>query len=223
MSGRSRNHKQEEAARIHLFETLRAAFRFPKLGGDLSGCNPERNTPMTVYTRGTCEKNHKHNGYCETWYYDFMIRRVRYREAIPEARTEAEAKCAETKARQEVYEGRYGKPRGSTPFKQFVQEQYLPWARTNNRSVATAETMARMLIAYFGEKPLADITSLIVERFKRDRLAEKTQRDKERKPGSVNCELAYLSKILSLAVESGELAINPCARVKRLRADNGRD
>jgi hypothetical protein len=43
------------------------------------------------------------------WYYDFMIRHVRYREAIPEARTKAQAEQVETKVRLSIFEGKYCK------------------------------------------------------------------------------------------------------------------
>src|ERR1043166_9474430 len=43
------------------------------------------------------------------YYYDFMIRRQRYRGAIPEARTKAEAEQAETKIKNKVDERKYGK------------------------------------------------------------------------------------------------------------------
>ena len=45
---------------------------------------------MTIRKRGT------------RYYYDFMIRRQRYRGAIPEARTKAEAEQAETKIKSKV-------------------------------------------------------------------------------------------------------------------------
>ena len=73
---------------------------------------------MTIRKRGT------------RYYYDFMIRRQRYRGAIPEARTKAEAEQAETKIKNKVYERKYGKISASRPFAEFVRGTYLPWART---------------------------------------------------------------------------------------------
>ena len=52
---------------------------------------------MTIRKRGT------------RYHYDFMIRRQRYRGAIPEARTKAEAEQAETTIKTKVYERKYGK------------------------------------------------------------------------------------------------------------------
>lgn len=38
------------------------------------------------------------------YHYDFMIRRKRYRGALPEARTKAEAQQAESKIKNKIYE-----------------------------------------------------------------------------------------------------------------------
>ena len=55
------------------------------------------------------------------WYFDFQIRGVRYREAIPEARTKFQAEQAETKARDQVFQGTYGTSQlGNQDFGQFV-------------------------------------------------------------------------------------------------------
>jgi hypothetical protein len=81
---------------------------------------------MPVENRGTA-KNPR-------WRYAFTIRGVRYRQAIPEARTKYEAEQAEVHARLEVYEGRYGRPTGEKDLVEFVQEIYLNWARANKRS-----------------------------------------------------------------------------------------
>lgn len=70
----------------------------------------------------------------DRWHYAFCIRGVRYRGKIPEARTKFQAEKAETQIRQDVYEGRYGKPTGDEDFIRFVQEVYEPWAKESKRS-----------------------------------------------------------------------------------------
>src|ERR1051325_11426938 len=82
----------------------------------------ERTMTMSVHKRGT------------KWHYAFCIRGVRYRGAIPEASTKFDAEKAETKIRQDVYEGRYGRPTGNKDFGKFVEEVYKPWAMENKRS-----------------------------------------------------------------------------------------
>ena len=69
------------------------------------------------------------------WHFDFQIKGVRYREAIPEARTKWQAEQAETKARDQVYQGIHGTPQlGIQEFCQFVSETYMPWAKANKRT-----------------------------------------------------------------------------------------
>ena len=64
------------------------------------------------------------------WYFDFQIRGVRYRKAISQARTKFQAEQAETKARDQVFQGTYGTSHlGNQGFSEFVSETYLPWAK----------------------------------------------------------------------------------------------
>src|SRR6185295_2450945 len=52
---------------------------------------------------------------------------------------EGPSQKAETKIRQEVYDGRYGRPTGETSFEKFVEDVYKPWARENKRSFENNE------------------------------------------------------------------------------------
>jgi meiotically up-regulated gene 157 (Mug157) protein len=99
---------------------------------------------MTIRKRGT------------RYYYDFMIRRQRYRGAIPEARTKAEAEQAETKIKNKVYERKYGKISASRPFAEFVRGTYLPWARANKRSRKDDEFHAKVFCRHFGNRSLSE-------------------------------------------------------------------
>ena len=66
------------------------------------------------------------------WNYDFRVRGVRYRGAIPEARTKWQAEQAETKIKQEVFEGRFGLVQsGMIKLDRFIDEIYMPWAKAN--------------------------------------------------------------------------------------------
>ena len=77
------------------------------------------------------------------WYFDFQIRGARYREAIPEARTKFQAEQAETKARDQVFQGTYGMSQlGNEDFCEFVSETYLPWAKANKRTWRNDEIIA---------------------------------------------------------------------------------
>ena len=66
------------------------------------------------------------------WYFDFQIRGARYREAIPEARTKFQAEQAETKARDQVFQGTYGTS-------QFGNQELRPVCERNVFAVGQSE------------------------------------------------------------------------------------
>ena len=98
----------------------------------------------------------------DRWHYAFCIRGVRYRGALPEARTKFEAEKAETKIRQEVYEGRYGRPTGEKDFGRFVEEVYKPWARENKRSFDNNEKYKLPMICSVLTGPRGHLLPLVV-------------------------------------------------------------
>jgi integrase len=165
---------------------------------------------MTIRKRGT------------RYYYDFMIRRQRYRGAIPEARTKAEAEQAETKIKNKVYERKYGKISASRPFAEFVRGTYLPWARANKRSKKDDEFHAKVFCRHFGNRSLSEIDHQMIEEFKVKRMESVTRFGRTRKPGSVNRELAILSGIFRMAVDYEEIPQNPCRKVQKLPENNQR-
>lgn len=154
------------------------------------------------------------------WHYDFAVRRVRYRGAIPEARTRWQAEQAEARIRDEVFEHKYGEGRRRVAFSDFVREVFVPWTDANKRSAKSDHIFLKVLGGFFGRMDLGDITQIHIERFKRERIAAPAWGGKTRRPASVNRELACLSKILKLARENGYL--NETPRVKFLREDNKR-
>jgi integrase len=174
------------------------------------GCNQIRSNRMTIRKRGT------------RYYYDFMIRRQRYRGAIPEARTKAEAEQAETKIKNKVYERKYGKNSASRPFAEFVRGTYLPWARANKRSRKDDEFHAKVFCRHFGNRSLSEIDHQMIEEFKVKRMESVTRFGRTRKPASVNRELAILSGIFRMAVDYDEISQNPCRKVQKLPENNQR-
>ncbi|MGH9762206.1 MAG: tyrosine-type recombinase/integrase [Blastocatellia bacterium] len=157
------------------------------------------------------------------WYYDFMIRKVRYRAAIPEARTKREARDVEASIRRQIYEGTYGKEQGTVSLTYYAKDVYLPWARANKKSFKADEYHVSVFESYFADKTLGEFSRILIERFKLDRLAVETRGNRSRKPASVNRELACLSRIFSMAVIDGHVSHNPCLQVKKLRENNKRD
>ena len=160
----------------------------------------------------------------------FCIRGVRYRSAVPEARTKFEAERAETEAKQAVFEGRYGRPTGEHEFAKFVgnpdaekfqfeEGTFLAWAKENKRSWRHDVFRARALVGFFRGKTFAQISPLLVEKFKSERrrstITFKEKPERDRSVASVNRDLELLSRIFTLAIERGLTDSNPCSKVRR--------
>ncbi|HYL98683.1 MAG TPA: hypothetical protein VEZ90_06990, partial [Blastocatellia bacterium] len=109
------------------------------------------------------------------WHYDFMIRKVRYRGAIPEARTKKEARDVEAAIRRQVYEGKYGKEQGTVCLTHYAKNVYLPWARANKKSYKADEYHVAVFESFFADKTLGEFSRILIERFKVDRLAAQTR------------------------------------------------
>jgi hypothetical protein len=104
----------------------------------------------------------------------------------------------------------------------FIDDIYLPWAKSNKNSWLNDYYNAVTLKNYFGQKKLREIQPLDIERFKSKRLATQTKHDTQRAPASVNREFEMLSRVYNLAIEVGEADTNPCLRVKKFKLDNER-
>jgi integrase len=153
------------------------------------------------------------------WYFDFMVRRTRYRGAIPEARTIHQAKQAEARIRSEIFEGKYGQGK-SISLKYFIEQIYLPWAESSKLSVETDRYHVQAIVAYFGDMPMRNVSQIQVEKFKNELIVKPTRQKAARKPATVNRGLAVLSRVFSLAREYGYINTNPVSRVRKLREDN---
>lgn len=149
------------------------------------------------------------------WYSDFRFKKQRIRRVLPDARTQDQAKRAEARMRDQFFEGSYGDPAAAHTFIEFARTVWLPYSKAHKRSHRCDLRHFQTFREYFQHKTFADITSLTIEKFKRDRL-------KTLKPASVNRELAALSKIFSLAIQQKVTSDNPCRQVKKLIENNAR-
>ena len=69
--------------------------------------------------------------------YDFRDRvtGTRYRKIVPLARTKWDAEQAETVAKKELFEKRFGvEEKGTALLSEFLDEVYLPWSKANKKS-----------------------------------------------------------------------------------------
>jgi integrase len=184
---------------------------------------------MPVENRGTAKR--------PRWRYAFTIRGVRYRASIPEARTKYEAEQAETEAKKEVFEGRYGRPSGECAFAKFIGDPdaegfefeegtFLAWAKENKKSWRNDVSRAKALLQQFRGKTFAQISPLSIEKFKSDRRRStvefKHRPARDRSLASVNRELELLSRIFTRAIELKLTANNPCDQVRRFELSNKR-
>lgn len=174
---------------------------------------------MPVFKR-KCQRCKTRCNHREVWYYAFSIRGIRYRKAVPEARTKYEAEQAETEARKAVYDGKYGKEPSNITLKDFIEKHYMPWAKSEKRSWNSDESRSKALISYFKNKKMREISEITVNAFKKQRLATPTVNDGTRAPATVNRELQLLRRIFNLAIERGLLQTNPCKRMKLLFENN---
>lgn len=152
-----------------------------------------------------------------------MIKRSRYRGTIAGAQTKQEAKDAEAAVRREVFEGTYGKPKGDGSFIEYAEQVFLPWSESNKRSWRSDQTKVAVFNQSFAGKSFREITPMLIEKFKRARLQTATPSGRPRRVASVNRELAYISKIFSLAIRDGKTGSNPCRQVQKYEEHNERN
>ena len=118
-----------------------------------------------------------------TWWIEFSLQGQYIHQSVPGARTLAQAQRAESQIREAIYERRYDP--GKKLFSEFVDETFLPWSRANKRSYREDEQRSVTLKDFFGEKHLRDIKPMMIENFKRERLATPNQ---ARQGGSAQAE-----------------------------------
>ncbi|MBI3326380.1 MAG: site-specific integrase [Nitrospinae bacterium] len=161
---------------------------------------------MSLYQRG------------KSWYYDFLYRSERYTGCIgPVSRTVAKEILVKKKA--EAVEGRYELPsKKPSPLFEVMAEEYLRYYRANRRpnSVERHEMAYRALKPTFAGKRLADITPLLIERYKRSR------KEQGRSEVTINRELAFLKNLFTMAITWGKATENPVKQVRLFREENAR-
>jgi integrase len=179
-------------------------------GDDMAGMSTNvsalKGKSMSLYQRG------------RSWYYDFLYRGERYTGCIgPVSRTVAKEILAKKKA--EAVEGRYELPsKRPSPLFEGVAEEYLRYYQANRRprSAERHEMAYRAMKPFFGGKRLADITPLLIERYKRMR------KEQGRSEVTINRELAFLKNLFTQAIAWGKAAENPVKQVRLFREDNAR-
>lgn len=174
---------------------------------------------MSVYARPcgsiACKKKH--------WYYRFRIRGVRYRGAIPEARTSYQAEQAEIRIKNEIFDKKYGVVEKKVPtLSEYIDKVFIPWALKHKRAHRDYKWRCEVLKEAFGSRRMDEITKQMVESFQTGRMEGKTFRGNIRAPKSVNMDVWMLSRIYNHANDNDLDLTNPCAKVEMLDVDNAR-
>jgi integrase len=157
------------------------------------------------------------------WMLDVYIDGNRRREMIPHARREKQAKKAEIKLQQELFDNRFNTQKDVPLLSDFIDEHFLPWSRTNKRSWRSDRWRATSLKTFFAGKRLNEITPILIEKFKSRERETITQRGAKQSPASVNRKIELLSRILSMAVDYEMIPSNPCRRVRKFQLNNRRE
>lgn len=171
---------------------------------------------MAVYKR-TWKRPDGSKGSC--WYFHRTINGVRYRDRIPSARTKAQAEEAERRILAEIHEDEYGKPKGKTKLKDFIEKVFLSWSKINKKSWRDDVYRSKPIIQFFKDKTFREINSTLVERYRDIRHGAISKRGRRRSAATVNRELQLLSRIFTLAIERKETHSNPCSEVDLLRGE----
>jgi hypothetical protein len=150
-----------------------------------------------------------------TWIVEFELRGHRVHEAIPEARNKRQAEQAETNIRQSIFDRKYSKASGTVRFVDFIDNEYLPWARENKRSYRDDEQRAVRIKEFFGNRLIRDIAQpLLVEKFKSKLRKSDSNWERTFSPSTVNRYLTLLSGIFSMACKNSIIESNPVSKVR---------
>jgi integrase len=160
---------------------------------------------MSVFKRG------------KVWWIDYMYEGRRVRESTNTS-NKRRAEQLLAKRQTEILEDRFDIAATVRPvlFAEVARE-YLEVYSQQNKKPATFQRdqiLIKHLIAYFGEHRLRDIKPMLIEHYRRERLAQ------SRTPATVNREVACLKHIFSLSVKNRRASSNPAKSVRMLREDN---
>lgn len=172
-----------------------------------------------------------------TWVCEGMVDGTRYNKSLKSAKTRETALEQEDLIVAKIRVGEFELFKDKTKFTDFVDEIYLPYAKTKNVSYDQKVYETNTLKTFFGKHLLRDITPNLCEKFKQKRLAESVRCQKcknklhdkldcdARKvsPSTVNRELTTLKKLLFVAVDNSKIKDNPMRKVELLTEAPPRD
>lgn len=97
-----------------------------------------------------------------------------YKKALPDAKTRDDAEREEAEIIAKICAGEFAYYKKKTTFRSYVDEVYLPYVQTNNRSWKNnKQYILERLKDYYGDTPLKHITRAKCEQFKQWRMIQK--------------------------------------------------
>ena len=148
------------------------------------------------------------------WYIDYYVAGRRRREAVGASRKMADKVHA--KRLSQLAEGRFLdiQTQSKSTFNELAR-LYMEYAKTNKRSWERDQYSLMHLSTKFGGKRLSEITPILIEEYKSERL-------KAVKPATLNREMNCLKHMFTKAIQWDKIGVSPAASVKLMRVNNVR-
>jgi integrase len=142
------------------------------------------------------------------WTVQLKVQGKRIYQSLPTATTEAQARSAETKLKDDAFNRTFGRGAKQIGFTEFFENTYLPQATSYRDDVSRG----KLLKAYFKDTALRDIAIPEIERFLKSILGKKTTRLNPRSQATTNRYFSLLSGVFTCAVrqEPRVVDFNPC-------------
>lgn len=149
------------------------------------------------------------------WYIDYYVHGRRKREMIGTSKILAENVLRKRKV--EIAENKYLDIRREHKIKfEELAQMYLDlYSKPNKKSYHSDADLVKTLGRFFNGKYVYEITPILVEKFKSERI-------KEVSPATTNRALACLKCMFNRAIEWGKASTNPVSKVKLFRENNKR-
>ncbi|MBA3765723.1 MAG: site-specific integrase [Acidobacteria bacterium] len=159
------------------------------------------------------------------WYTDFYFEGARVRQKIHGARTRHDAVKAETKIRNDLFQGKYGAPvqpvLKDKPLSAFIKEDFVPWAEEHKKQPRHYRSISAIWsnLPSLKAKTVRGVSQFDIESAKIARRKTISRYGHRVAPQTVNRELIIMSSLFHRACEWGyreNRADNPCRGVERL-------
>lgn len=154
-------------------------------------------------------------------YIQFQFKGVTYKERFPDGKLKKEAEHDEAIWLNDLLKGRRSERNGLV-FEQFLFDIYGPYAESHYKGDSFKRSV-KMTIAALDVLRGRQMKSIIpadIEKILTARQLVKKQNGEPRLPSTIVREMAYISKMFSLAVKNRKCEFNPCEAVEKPKFDN---